>query len=442
MTTRATFPGYRDGFRRHTCRLAAFACILLGLPAQALAQNCSGAYIQLNSQTAVNNFQANHGPCTVVTSFIVIEDFHTPGNEIVDLTPLAAITTVGDTMWISGTSITSLAGLENLSSVMNLSISGNINLTSLAGLGNLSSVFALGISGNPNLASLAGLENITSVQRLTIWDNPSLQSLTTWPGLASLGGLSRVKIGQNNLVNLSGLPGQVSLERLELGEANLAGLPLMLSTVERLVLTGNTISNLDGLPAVLQVNELMVEFTTGLVTLQGLPALSGLKQISITDNEALTDLGALAASALDLAVPMDTSVTVEWNFNLPSLAGLPATTRLGGLWVANNANLTSLAGPPGLQEIWGTLNVADNNKLFDCEILRTVLDDVDDGDPGPGTSMGPLDPPDTLGLLAINIENNMTFDTDLPPPRRGCDSIEEILTAESDVVFADDFEGD
>jgi hypothetical protein len=418
-------------------RIAGLACLLLAVPGPLLAQNCSGDYIQLNSQTAVNNFQANHGPCTVVTSFIVVEDFHTPGDEITDLTPLAAITTVGDTMWISGTSITSLAGLENLSSVQNLMISTNHDLTSLAGLGGVTSALSLSISENASLSSLAGLDNLGSVQRLTIWGNSSLQSLDTWPGLASLTNLARVSIGENNLSSLAGLPSLVFVGRLELGEANLSGLPVSLASVGRFTITGDDVSSLTGLPESLLVEELHIQLTSNLASLDGLPALTGLLSISITDNFALVDLSALSASSMNLADPLETSITVEWNFDLPSLAGLPAANRLGSFWVKDNGNLARLEAPVGLQEIWGGLTVADNNKLYDCEILRKVLDDVDDGDPGPGMS----DPPDSPGLDFITIENNQTFNTDLPPPRRGCDSIEEILANDSDVIHADGFEG-
>lgn len=415
--------------------------LLLGVTSPALAQVCSGYLIQLNSQTDVNDFQANHGPCTHVTGFLDITDLHTPGDEIIDLSPLSALISVGEAMWISGTSVTSLAGLENLSSVKNLGISYNPDLANLVGLGGLVSVFALGISENSSLASLAGLNSLTAVERLTIWGNSSLQRLDTWTGLSSLSSLARVSIGENNLDNLAGLPGLLSLDQLILGEANLSGLPGSLAALGLLEITGNAVTSLVGLPPTLQAEELRIGGTTGLVSLAGLPVITGLQLLYIVENEALTDLGALAASSMNLAVPQDTAIYIEWNFNLPSLAGLPATSRLGNFRVADNGNLTSLGAPAGLQEIWGELFVADNPKLSDCEILRTVLDETDDGDPGPGMSMDPMDPPDTRGLMFITIENNQSLDPDLPPPQRGCDSIEEILASSSNVIHADGFEG-
>ena len=158
--------------------------------------------------------------------------------------------------------------------------------------------------------------------------------------------------------------------------------------------------------------------------------------------EQLVDIGALSSSSFSQVDPAEMRVRITENFHLESLVGVPTPPKFGRLEISYNGNLTSLAGLAGLQETWGSLQVFDNPKLSDCEALRTVLDEVDDGDPGPGTSIDPADPPDTIyGLPGITIENNRSFDPDLPPPQRGCDSISEILSADSDLIHADGFEG-
>jgi hypothetical protein len=66
---------------------AALAYLLItGFPVQVLAQDgdCNINYIYLTSQTKVDNFQADYGPCSRVIGDLYIEDYD-PVDDITDL---------------------------------------------------------------------------------------------------------------------------------------------------------------------------------------------------------------------------------------------------------------------------------------------------------------------------------------------------------------------
>lgn len=103
------------------------------------------------------------------------------------LTTLTALQNLQiDGLSVQGTSIDSLAGLENLEKVSTLIISGNDKLTSLGNLKGLKQVgMELTIDSNPLLTNLTGLEAITQVgSTLTVTDNAELTSIDAlygWP---------------------------------------------------------------------------------------------------------------------------------------------------------------------------------------------------------------------------------------------------------------------
>lgn len=166
----------------------------------------------------------------VISGTLVIGDFFTGTNtpvpsDIVDLTPLSTITSVGRQIEIqSNPLLTSLDGLSNVRVASGLIIRDNQNLTSLDGLTNFTTVDfnpiltgqtffsggAIALIDNPaltsiealstinpqdihevtikntGLASLEGLENLTEITRLQIIDNDNLTSLTALEGLTSV----------------------------------------------------------------------------------------------------------------------------------------------------------------------------------------------------------------------------------------------------------------
>jgi hypothetical protein len=121
------------------------------------------------------------------------------------------LTSVGGDVYISGTALTSLAGLDNVTSIGgDLSIgyfkATNPSLTSLSGLEGLTSIGGgVEIWSNHALTSLSGLNNITSIGGgVAIIENDALSNLTALNNLTSVGG--EVLIYMNyTLTSLTGL---------------------------------------------------------------------------------------------------------------------------------------------------------------------------------------------------------------------------------------------
>ncbi len=179
--------------------------------------------VTLTTQAEVNSFAG-----TSITGNLTIQ-----GSDIVDLTPLSTLTTVGGEMvvgvvseWEPGNAVltnleglsnlttvggslyvhnndllTDLDGLSNLTSVGGLVVGSNASLTNLDGLSNLTSMGLLAIFWCDALTNLEGLSNLTSVSNnLEIWWNASLTNLDALSNLASVG--SDLQVVGNDELNI------------------------------------------------------------------------------------------------------------------------------------------------------------------------------------------------------------------------------------------------
>lgn len=237
---------------RPQCALLLF---LLVLAAPVSAQVCTGD-VTLSSQAEVDAFD-----CSEITGSLAID-----GGDIVDLTPLAELTSVGGYITIYGNlALISLAGLEGLTSVGGgLDIRYNDALPSLAGLGGLTGSVGgyLTIRSNTALTSLAGLEGISSIGGyLFVKDNDALPSLAALEGLTSLRGLF---IDNNDaLTSLAALEGLSSVgDRLSISDnvalTSLTGLEGLTSVGGSLNIYGNVaLTSLAGLEGLTSVGEFL-----------------------------------------------------------------------------------------------------------------------------------------------------------------------------------------
>jgi len=191
--------------------------------------------------------------------------------------------------------------------------------------------------------------------------------------------------------------------------------------------------DLSGLTSLQSVGGLNLLGLNQLASLSGMPNLTSLGGLQLSGVPSLTNLSGLAASAFVVDPPDESSIEITFNSDLPNLVGLPVGDQIGSLQIESNSGLMSLAGLENLVEVWSILRIQDNDDLSDCSVLATVLDAVDDGDPGPGDGIDPSDPPDTQGLDWITIDGNW--------PGGGCNSIAEILaSADFQLIHADGFE--
>jgi len=351
-------------------KLATIGCALALLPGvPVMAQNCTPDGIGLILQTDIDTFQTDHGPCdTIVQDLSVQRSGET--NTIVNLDGLSGLTHIGiDPMnW-----------------------------------GRLS------ISQNSKLTSISGLSNLVFAGEITMENNISLTSLT----------------------GLSGFPA----DSFALGA-------LRLSQMDGL-------TSLAGLPASLfGMSQLHIESNDNLTSLTGVPAMSFISDLRISENEKLTSLSALSTIGQVGGIFMEQvipgSIQINGNIMLIDLSGIPPSTALNRLSISGNGtqiassqsgsraqgaawNLDSLSE---LEHIGDHIIISGNPLLADCSALKKVLDDVDDGEPGPGPGEDGI--PDVLGLILIQ-DNGV-----------GCNSIAEILNSGNgdDDVFEDSFESD
>ena len=237
--------------------------IFLGLFSVSSAQVIEGN-VTLNTQAEVNSFAG-----TSITGSLTIE-----GSDIVDLTPLSTLTSVGGYLIVRNSyALTTLDGLSNLTSVGNgLKVEGNTQLSNLDGLSNIVSVGGyLSIRFNHSLSHLDGLSNITSVGGdLIIYSDTLLINLDGLSNITSVGG--DLTVSSNTLL------------------ANLDGLSNLTSAAGALDVWGNaSLTNLDGLSNITSVGgRLQVYDNTSLTNLDGLSNIISVGgDLTVSNNASL-----------------------------------------------------------------------------------------------------------------------------------------------------------
>ncbi len=441
------------------------AVFLLGVffPAPLLAVDCSSADITLDTQAEVNSFQATYGPCDTVTGLL-----HVLSNaSVANLDGLSALTNIGGDLAIAGNSaLTDVSGLAALTSVGGyVSFNSNAVLPNLDGLSALASVGQglsvslnplmtniddlsaletvggfLIISQNAILGDLDGLSSLASVGLyMEIANNPALTNIDGLSALATAGSVSilsnAVLTDLDGLSSLTNVDAELRIEN-NTGLTNIDGLSALTSVGGFLSVSGNTLlPDIDGLAALTAVGGFVsIEDNPVLTNLDGLAGLTSVPQyFFLQNNSLLADIGGLAGIST-----IGGDVRVEDNPVLLSLDGFSALTGIGGsLIIANNDGLSDIDGLSALTSVGLDLIVEGNALLADLNELRNLisvgedvviqsnpllgqcfgltalLNDVDDGAPGPGP--GSANVPDVAGDVTI-LDNG-----------EGCNSVQEIL---------------
>ena len=234
-------------------------------------------------------------------------------------------------------SLESLEGLEEVTQARGLLFWGNSALRSIRALSNLETVDDFMLTGSPKLESLDGLQSLKSTQWLQLGQNALLtdltaldhpisirwlllhdnRKLTSLVGLGQVSDLNMVRLEGNALTSMAPLGGWTTFEDIYLAESSLSDLsPLsLLTTVQTLslddvspelledlaalrrventlTLTGK-MSSLTPLGSLKVARHLVIE-DTPLTTLDGLQNVRNMRSISVTDNDDLLDVMALA----------------------------------------------------------------------------------------------------------------------------------------------------
>lgn len=199
------------------------------------------------------------------------------------------------------------------------------------------------ISGT-GLARLDGLEDLTSLGQLTLKDNPNLTDLTALSGLTEISGW--LSISGNALTSMHGLEALSTLRTLDLAEEgvqDLHGLSGLTSVEGRLyILHTRDLVSLDGLESLASVAEWI--WLKDNVALSDLSALGG-----ITKLPGGTDYSPYDGSTSSYAL------VVLDNPALTSLHGLESIEEVGGDVHISGEALEDLGGLAGLARVNGSL---------------------------------------------------------------------------------------
>lgn len=354
----------------HTAKLLGLIGLLLFF-SPALAVNCAPDSITLSSQSEVNAFQDNHGPCDTIVGVLTIS-----GADIADLSPLSGIVTAdfgSQVLLQNNIALTNLDGLSGLASARWIEINDNPALTSISGLSSLGLVGGpLFIQNNASLDNLDGLEGITNLFQgaLILRDNPNLVDLSGLSNLSSIAA-SLVIYDLDALTTLD----------------DLSGLSSVASNIS--IIDNDVLASVGGLSGVSDFSAgLNVIDNTALGNLDGLPAFTNLNSLRISNNPVL--------------------------MNVDGLSSLTTIANGGSaLLIQNNSMLENLDGLAELVSLDADLEIINNPQLGQCSGLARLLDQTDDALAGPG--------PGAAGIPDVN------GDVILVGNQSGCSSLEAIL---------------
>ncbi|TGE16560.1 hypothetical protein [Hymenobacter elongatus] len=353
-------------------KLRLLTVLLFALVRTAGAQ-CSN--LNFTSQSQVNAFAATG--CTTVTSLALRGISNTtPGDDpIVDLTPLAGITTVtgdvtlvlqdlvniqglnniatiGGQLYIQGaTSLTDLSlnvGPSNAFSGLTaigggLYISGNPSLVNISGFFRLRSAPNVSITGNAALATITGFNLLQDTGLLRIASLPALRSITGFGSLATPRASSTVQISDNALLeDILGLAALTAVDLLTIN--NNPSLQVLagfnnLRNVGTLNISGNGVRSITGFAGVTLSNRADITNNPQLQAITGFAGASA-PGLYISDNARLLDIAGFNAGTF-------ATVGISANPALTALSGFRNTEFTGAVNVINNAQLDSVTGFAG-----------------------------------------------------------------------------------------------
>ena len=162
---------------------------------------------------------------------------------------------------------------------------------------------------------------------------------------------------------------------------NLDGLADLVSVSGRLGIFGNQqLTNIDGFPSLVRVGQLSIGNNDSLAAIDGLNALSSTDSyLVIRVNYELTSIRGLTSLR-----SVGENLFISDNWKMAEVNGFSALTRVAGDLIIGDTVLEHLDSLAGLNEVGGSVIVQRNSYLNHCGGLTRLLDENDDGEPGPG----------------------------------------------------------
>jgi hypothetical protein len=238
----------------------------------------------LNTQTDVDNFQADFGPCDTVTKSIFMEfGPYTNLNGLSDI-----VTIVGDLKIISTSSGTasSLSGLTSLISLGGLTIEDSNYIKSIPAMPSLTSLDRLVLFNVRTMTDMSGFPGgVTSINEIRLGSMDSLQTLN---GLSALSGIQELRLEDNPmLTSISALAGSTFDDSY-----------VSPHQAPRLYIYDNPLlASLEGLPSVLAPGVLSEMVLGNCPLIASLDELAGLVEVfgpvEVQSNTSLSECSAL-----------------------------------------------------------------------------------------------------------------------------------------------------
>lgn len=348
-------------------------CILSTTWSPLLAVNCTEDSVRLYTQENVDNFQSLYGPV---------------GGGVCDTAQNLVIENTRD--------ISNLDGLSDLRDVGSLVIKNNDVLTNLDGLSGITQIRGyFNLADNPVLEDIDGLSNV-SIVVLESEPNGGLFQIRNNPLLENLDGLSSLmetygsfSITQNPaLSNIDGLSNLTVVNALTIAE-------------------NDALTDLDALSGLTSAAAIFINKLPALTDIDGLSGLTSigtliLQYLPISDVDSLSNLTSAGSLYIgDTAVANLDGLSNLRKVDHTEVLWVPSGRRTGfttdgGLRIVSNDSLGNLDGLSSLREVQ-KLYVARNWALSDCQVLQTLIDGIDDYEPGPGEA----GVPDVAGEIII-----------------------------------------
>lgn len=273
-----------------------------------------------------------------------LEELQVVGNQISDLSPLAACPKL-TVLWMSQNQVRDLTPLKGCAQLEDLIADAN------------------------GLSSASGVGGHEDLRRISLADN----KLTSANGLEDLGSLEELSLARNQLSDVSALSGSTSLRRVDLSSNRLVDVTALASCkdMEHLSLASNQIKNLDVCERFTKLEQLNASHNQ-LTDIGKLASCSRLELLALQDNQ-IESIDALGNSFIKLL-----ALNVSFN-RIASVAPLAGCSKLRYL-VMNDNQVTTLDGLQDKPELDSLL--ASNNRLTDISALESstgVLENLDLG---------------------------------------------------------------
>jgi len=334
------------------------------------AQSCFVGTITLNSQSDINNFQANYGPCDSIVpgSKLIIDDL---AGDIVDSSPLSDLTFV-NWLQVYNTDLTNIDGFENLSqSTMSKCIFvDNPLLEDISALSGIVNGSDWSFTNSPALTDLTGIDQITgygtslTLSNLGITDLDDLSNLTLIARFFTLS-------NNANLTDISGLSNLTDFGAGQNGgffikdNPNLADCSAICSLVKNLLPTRPT-NTVDIQGNIAQC----IDEATVISSCATTPCNYGFTNLGLGSQAAVNNFQITYGPCDSLSAIL---VIADSNNNITDLSTLSTLRYSNGIIVDGNNNLTDLSGLENLEVLnLGTFRISDNPILTDISQLSNV----------------------------------------------------------------------